>query len=81
MPSSYGGVYRGRVVSSADPMGARRLQVNIPAVLGVGAGWAQTCLPFGTSAGTPPVGSGVWVMFEGGDPAYPVVMGAIAAGS
>lgn len=79
MPGYYG-IYRGRVVSSADPLGARRVQVNIPAVLGVEAGWAMLCAPFGGNSAGPSPGASVWVMFEAGDPERPVVMGAIPAG-
>lgn len=79
MPSSYGGIYRGRVVSSADPMGSRRVQINVPAILGATASWALLCAPFGSS-GTPSVGAPVWVMFENGDIDFPVVMGAIPGG-
>ena len=39
------GLYRGRVISAADPQGRRRLQVEIPSVLGNNAVWA---LPFGS---------------------------------
>ena len=79
MPS-YAGIFRARVASTADPMGARRIQVTVPDVLGQSAIWAMLCAPFGGAGGAPPAGSGVWVMFERGDPQYPVVMGAIPPG-
>lgn len=78
--SGYTGLYRATVVGTADPMGARRIQVSIPAVLGPSSAWAALCAPFAGPSGSPPIGSMVWVMFEAGDARRPVVMGAIPAG-
>ena len=36
--------------------------------------WATPCVPVGY-LGVPPVGSGVWVEFEGGDTDYPIWSG------
>ena len=57
-----------------------RVQVSVPAVLGDGQlSWAEACVPYaGDSVGlfvVPPVGANVWVEFEGGDPAYPILGG------
>ena len=40
--------------------------------------WAVPCLPAGGLQGQfqfPAIGTGVWVEFEGGDPAYPIWAG------
>ena len=75
----YFGLYHAVVVNDSDPEGLRRLQVEVPDVFGHGHGWAQACVPVGSS-GQPPAGSRVWVMFEAGDPARPVWLGMAAAG-
>lgn len=75
--STFYGKYRGSVVNTVDPMGQGRIQVQVPNVLEVST-WALPCLPIGTPQAQfrpPPVGSGVWVEFEGGDPAYPIWAG------
>lgn len=64
-----GGVYRGIVTDDVDPMGDGRVQVRIPS-LG-DATWAPV-------VGLPvPVGATVLVALEDGDPAFPVVLGAL----
>ena len=70
------GLYRGRVISAADPQGRRRLQVEIPSVLGNNAVWALPCVPPGSRA-KPATGAAVWVMFENGDPSTPVWLGVL----
>jgi len=74
------GKYRGMVVSSFDPEGRGRIQVQVPDVLGMGIStWAMPCLPVaGINSGmfaVPMIGSGVWVEFERGDIDYPVWVG------
>lgn len=74
------GKYRGRVVDVDDPLMLGRLRAEVPAVLGdVTSGWALPCVPYaGDGVGfhaIPPVGAGVWVEFEGGDPDYPIWTG------
>ena len=68
------GKYRGRVENVVDPMGLMRIQVTVPAVLDEAAVWATPCVPVGY-LGVPPVGSGVWVEFEGGDTDRPIWSG------
>ena len=74
------GKYRGTVTSNTDPMQLARIQASVPDVLGTQtSSWAMPCLPVtGTSMGmltVPPVGSGVWIEFEHGDPDYPIWVG------
>jgi uncharacterized protein involved in type VI secretion and phage assembly len=74
------GKYRGLVADNADPLGLGRVRADVPAVLGdVTSGWALPCLPAaGDTSGfhvVPPVGAGVWIEFEAGDPDHPVWTG------
>lgn len=73
-----GGIYKGFVYDNKDPNYCNRLMLKIPAIYGddVHEYWA---LPRGQYAGkgyglvmTPSIGDAVWVMFEGGDPMFPV---------
>lgn len=68
------GIYRGVVMSTEDSLRHGRVQVQVPAVSGTALAWALPCQPAGHPE-VPKVGSGVWVMFEGGDPSRPVWMG------
>lgn len=71
------GIFRGICINNLDPMANGRVQVRVPAVSGDQDGsWAMPCRALGSPGAAPPsVGESVWVMFEGGDPAYPVVVG------
>jgi hypothetical protein len=79
----YFGKYRGTVSENNDNTSRGRLKVKVPAVLGDLEVWAMPCVPYaGEGVGTymqPEPGSGVWVEFEGGDPAYPVWTGTFWA--
>lgn len=82
--TTFYGKYRGSVVNNVDPMQRGRVQVSVPAVLGDGTlSWAEACVPYaGDQVGwfaVPPVGANVWVEFEGGDPAYPILAGCFWA--
>lgn len=81
--SHHFGKYRGTVVSNADEEGRGRLKVKVPSVLADQAVWALPCVPYaGDGVGLlslPPVGSGVWVEFEGGDLSYPIWAGCFWA--
>jgi hypothetical protein len=70
----YYGVYSGRVVNTVDPSQAGRVQISVPAVQAAASSWAAVCLPPGTK-GAFKVGQAAWVMFEGGNVSFPVVMG------
>lgn len=79
----YFGKYRGTVVNNIDPEMRGRLLLNVPDVLGmVPSSWAEPCVPLAGPTGppmgvymVPPIGAGVWVEFEQGDPDYPVWVG------
>jgi uncharacterized protein involved in type VI secretion and phage assembly len=76
----YYGKYRGTVVNNVDPMMIGRLQAIVPDVSSVlPSSWAMPCFPMaGIQTGTiavPPIGAGVWIEFERGDPDYPIWSG------
>jgi uncharacterized protein involved in type VI secretion and phage assembly len=73
------GKYRGSVTDNSDPTNRGRIKVKVPSVLGTVESWAMPCVPYaGSGVGfysLPPVGAGVWVEFEAGDPSYPIWTG------
>lgn len=74
------GKYRGTVVNNVDPMVIGRIQALVPDVAGLlPSSWAMPCLPVaGPGMGffaVPPIGAGVWIEFERGDPEYPIWVG------
>ena len=78
--AKYYGKYRGLVMNNIDPLMLGRLQVQVLDVTGLIPGtWAMPCVPVaGINMGiftVPPIGSGVWVEFEHGDPDYPIWTG------
>lgn len=78
--STFYGKYRGTVVNNIDPMLTGRIQVMVPDLAGFVPGtWAMPCVPVaGLNMGVftvPPIGAGVWVEFEHGDPEYPIWVG------
>lgn len=78
--TKYLGKYRGTVINNIDPMQIGRIQVMVPDVSNViPSTWAMPCLPVGgIQMGiftTPPIGSGVWIEFEQGNPDYPIWTG------
>jgi uncharacterized protein involved in type VI secretion and phage assembly len=80
MTQTYYGKYRGTVVNNVDPMLIGRVQAIVPAVSSEAlTSWAMPCFPMsGIQTGSlavPPIGAGVWVEFEGGDPDYPIWSG------
>jgi hypothetical protein len=77
---TYHGLFRGTVLNNVDPEMRGRIMAIVPDVSGpYPTGWALPCLAgTGLNSGVftvPLIGSGVWMMFEGGDPDYPVWMG------
>lgn len=80
MTQTYSGKYRGTVINNVDPMMMGRIQAMVPDVSSVAlSSWAMPCFPMAGiqtgSVAVPPIGAGVWVEFERGDPDYPVWTG------
>jgi hypothetical protein len=70
------GVYRGVVKDNADPLNKGRVKVQVPQVLSNAVTeWAWPVNTLGVTLVAPELAQGVWVMFEGGDPSYPVWLG------
>jgi len=70
------GIYRGSVYSNKDPLNQRRLRILVPAILGSSpTQWAWPVDSSGVLLEVPAVKQGVWVMFENGDPSFPVWVG------
>lgn len=77
------GKYRGTVTNNVDPMQLGRLLVEVPDVLSLTpSSWAMPCVPLAGPTGppmgvylVPPIGAGVWIEFEKGDPDYPIWVG------
>lgn len=70
-----GGIYRGVITDADDPSGLNRLKVSVPLVMGSSSLWAFPCFADPAVMPTVKPGDGVWVMFEGGDRAFPVWVG------
>ena len=75
------GKYRGLVADNQDPAAIGRIKAQVPEVFGdaVLTPWATPCAPY-TGAGVglhsiPPIGAGVWIEFEAGDPSRPIWSG------
>jgi uncharacterized protein involved in type VI secretion and phage assembly len=79
MDRHFFGKFRGVVTANDDPTRRGRVQVRVPTVMGDERLWALPCVPYaGDGVGLfalPPVGTSVWVEFEGGDPTYPIWAG------
>lgn len=74
------GKYRGIVQDIDDPEGLARIRANVPEVLDTEVSpWAWPCSTYaGPDLGlhaVPPVGAGVWIEFEAGDPSRPIWVG------
>jgi hypothetical protein len=68
------GFYRGIVFDNNDPLGKRRLRIQVPQVLfDAVTDWAWEVE--NTGQNLPSIKDGVWVTFEGGDPSYPIWTG------
>ncbi len=77
------GKFRGTVLDNLDPMLRGRLLLMVPDVTDLApTSWAEPCVPLAGPTGlpmgvymVPPIGAGVWVEFEQGDPSKPVWVG------
>jgi uncharacterized protein involved in type VI secretion and phage assembly len=79
-PTRHYGKYRGTVINVEDPMRMGRIMAEVPQVYGMlPSTWAMPCVSFaGIQSGewaVPPLGAGVWMEFEQGDPNYPIWTG------
>ena len=82
-PQRFYGKYQGTVVLNVDPELRGRIICLVPAVLGpTPSSWCEACVPLAGPTGTPmgaymvpPIGAGVWVEFEQGDPGKPIWSG------
>ena len=81
------GKFRGTVINNVDPLMRGRLLLEVPDVTGlVPSSWAEPCVPLAGPSGppmgvymVPPIGAGVWVEFENGDPDHPIWTGCRVA--
>lgn len=81
--SQYFGKYRGTVINNIDPEMRGRLMLMVPDVSSlIPSTWAEPCVPLAGPTGppmgvylVPPIGAGVWVEFEHGDPNFPIWVG------
>jgi hypothetical protein len=71
MAQTFFGIYEAQVLNVGDG----RVQVMVPDVATPMASWARVCLPPGGSIKSLQIGTTGWIMYEAGDPMYPVFMG------
>jgi hypothetical protein len=79
----YWGKYRGTVQQNIDPELRGRIMCIVPEVLGLTpSSWCEACTPLAGPTGAPmgaymvpPLGAGVWIEFEHGDPGKPIFAG------
>jgi hypothetical protein len=73
------GVYRGVVADNRDPLNKNRLKLKVPQLLqNHVTDWAWPIETFTISTSLPKPGQMVWVMFEGGNPMWPVWAGTFS---
>lgn len=75
------GVYRGLVHSVNDPLDKGRIRIRIPQLFGDSpTEWVWPTQVVSSRFLPPAVNQGVWVMFESGNPNYPVWIGTFELG-
>ncbi len=85
----YLGKYRGTVTNNIDPDQRGRLLCTVPDVLSyMPSTWVEPCMPLSGPTGPamgafflPPIGAGVWIEFEQGNPNNPIWVGCQMAAS
>jgi hypothetical protein len=70
------GVYRGVVKDTRDPQHQRRLKIQVQTTGVEVTDWVWPMEPSSIHTEVPVIGQGVWVVYVGGDPEYPVWSGA-----
>lgn len=70
------GFYRAVVIDNNDPNNLRRLKVQVQTTGPEVTDWIWPVTPSSVQTEPPAIGQGVWVSYIGGDPEYPVWMGA-----
>lgn len=74
---TFGGVYLGVVHDTKDPLKNGRLKLRVPQVFGNDfTEWAPALLGTTSELELPKVNQTVWVMFQSGDPGFPVWIGS-----
>lgn len=74
--SRFYGIYRGIVADNNDTTGNGKLKLRVPQVFSDAVtDWAWPMSPSAVKLASPSIGQGVWVMFEGGDPSFPIWVG------
>lgn len=74
------GIYRGICVDSIDPISKGRVRLQVPQILGTAVtDWAWPIVSGSGTLTAPAINSGIWVMFEGGDPNFPLWVGTFNA--
>lgn len=74
------GKYRGIIINNLDPLQQGRIQAIVPNVEDmIPTSWAIPCFPI-TGNGhsifkVPPIGTGIWIEFEEGNPDKPIWVG------
>jgi len=74
------GLYKAEVINNVDPLQAGRVLVAAPTAPGFPSSlWAWPCVPYSKSTTAdniaPPIGTLVWIEFQGGDVGQPVWVG------
>jgi hypothetical protein len=77
--SEFFGTYRGYVHATNDPLRKNRIKLRIPQLFAdVPTEWAWPIEQPVVDNALPKVGQGVWVLFEGGNPAFPLWIGTFS---